>query len=208
MVGAGAPVETIADGVAEQAILARAADGIFDGHVEGDGDVLGQAAGIAERALVEVDQRAVGIAGEVDRIDPARVPDRDDRPGGDREVERRGRARVRVEPVDGIPRAGRHVRAVERLEGEDVVEERRAPAIQDIADEVVRSRIRRREVGHDRILDRVLDEFRIVRIGGSLAVIIARVRQTHGVQDFVKRDERGEVLPTLVGLPLRDPARC
>jgi hypothetical protein len=56
----------------------RPADGVLDVDALGDGDVAEAAADVGEEALAQVDDLVVAVAGEVEGVAPAGVPDRED----------------------------------------------------------------------------------------------------------------------------------
>ena len=128
-------LDVVADLVADEDVGVGAALGVLDGHAEGDGNVLGQAADVGERAGTQVDEllhgaARVAVARGVERIDAARVPDGEDGFGVLCEIERVQPlavypfAGVRVEAVDGVAGARGVVGAVDRLNGGDVMQHR------------------------------------------------------------------------------------
>jgi hypothetical protein len=183
---AGAAEDLVRRAVAGDHVGEGARDGVLDHGAEGHREIADHPRDVAEGAGVEVQPRRLGEAGQVDRVDPARVPDGHHRAGVHREVVDAASGGG-LEPVDGVPGAGGRVRAVDRLEGRDVVQHQGA---RERALEVA-PRGPRSEVGQDRVLDAVLRVLRVLREGDLLvgvAVVLARMREAERVHGLVQQD--------------------
>ncbi len=198
---AGAGGEPVVCGVAAEGVRAVAADGVLDHRAEGDRDVADQAADAGEGALAQVDDLAiVQIAREIERIGAAGVPGAEHQGaefivGVEPELARR-----RVEAIDGVAHAGRHIGPVQTLGRRNIVQQRRgriAPHPGSVGAEVG-SGLPLAEIAHHRVLEGILIVDGAGGVGDGSAgarVVGCRMAQADGMADLV---QQGQLAVTLL----------
>ena len=109
-----AAAEDVVDGVADENVIARAGRPILDNRAVRDRKVMGHVPDIRERPVIQIEILVIRKSRHIDRVYSARIPNRHDWIGVDREIIRIS-AGVRIEAVSGISGARRHIRTVDFL---------------------------------------------------------------------------------------------
>ena len=115
-------LEHVIGAVADQQVVARAADRVFDGYALGNRNVTGHACDIGKRPGCQVDLLVLAEAREVQGVIAAAVPHRENHLG----TGRGGAVEITVcrgvETVNGILGTGLHIGAVKLLDGRNIIE--------------------------------------------------------------------------------------
>ncbi len=182
-IDAGAAVEMVVGAVADEDVVARSADGVFNGHALGDRDVADHAADAGEMRGAQVDESVLAVAREVEGVVAAGIPHAEDQRRGGRGGGKPAAPGGAVEAVDGVGGARAHIGAVEDLRGGDIVHHRR----RGIEPAVVGAGVGGRPVAHQRVLLRILVIAGVDRIGrrAVAGIEVLGFAQADGVADFV-----------------------
>src|SRR5699024_9514004 len=109
---AGTALEEVGGRVAQQQVVTRTPNGVFDGHAFSDRHVTGHPAHVRERTGGQVDLLVLAETREVQRVIAAAIPHRKNQLVGGRSGAVVVAASRGVEPINGVTGAGFHVRAI------------------------------------------------------------------------------------------------
>lgn len=122
----GAALDNIGGVIADNHIIARTADGIFNGDARRDGNIALQTADIGKRSGGQVDALILRITREIKRILAAPIPYRENQllAAVIRRIE--VSAGIGMESINAIPDAGAGIGAIQILNRGDIVNQRRS----------------------------------------------------------------------------------
>ncbi len=193
---AGTTLEVVGGSIADQQVIARTAQRVFNHHTLGDRNIAHHATDIRERGGIEVDLLVLGEAGEVEGILAPAIPHREHHLG------RGGGGAVEiapgsgVEPIDRITGTGAHVRAIELLNGSDVIQQRCRRVRRSAALDKVLVSVGLTPVAHDAVATGIFRVSGVLVARIALArVVVTWVRQAKGVADFM-----GQGLTTVIAI--------